>query len=172
MERVKIVLDADVILHFYKGERLSMLPSILPEYDFVLLDYVRDELHGEVRTQIDNQIHLLKNIILLEFDPSGDMMREYAQVFNALKRGKGESACMVYCRFTNNVIGSSNLRDIKEYCAQHKIVYITTIDFLFYAYQRNKMTKEECDEFIRVVTSKGSKLPNVDITTYLPNHII
>ena len=34
--RVRIVLDADVIIHFAKGERLSMLPQIFPEYDYVV----------------------------------------------------------------------------------------------------------------------------------------
>lgn len=29
-ERVKIVLDADVIIHFAKGGLLNVLPSILP----------------------------------------------------------------------------------------------------------------------------------------------
>lgn len=34
MEKVKIILDADVLIHFAKAGRLSMLPEILPEYDF------------------------------------------------------------------------------------------------------------------------------------------
>jgi hypothetical protein len=168
MEKVKIVLDADVIQHFYKGELLSMLPNILPEYDFVLLDYVRDELHGEIRTQIDNQILLLKNITLLEFDPSGEMMREYARVFNDLKRGKGESACMVYCRFTNNVIGSSNLSDIHDYCEEFRVTFLTTMDFIYYAYRRGMITAEECRTFVEQVKARGSKLPDVDIEHYVP----
>lgn len=170
MEKTKIVLDADVLIHFSRGDCLSTLPTVLSEYEHIVLDYVRDELRGDVRKQIDMMEATLKSIKVVEFKPEGEMLHEYLSLNDDM--GKGESACMAYCRFTHNVIGSSNLKDIKEYCAQHKIVYLTTIDFLFYAYQRNKMTKEECDEFIRVVTSKGSKLPNVDITTYLPNHII
>ncbi len=170
MEKTKIILDADVIIHFSKAECLSMLPTVLSEYEHIVLDYVRDELHGDVRTQIDMMEATLKSIKVVEFKPEGEMLHEYLLLTEDM--GKGESACMAYCRFTHNVIGSSNLRDIKDYCAQHKIVYLTTADFLFYAYHRNKMTKEQCDEFIKVVTSKGSKLPKVDITTYLPNHII
>ena len=168
MEKVKIVLDADVILHFCKGELLSILPSILPEYEFVLLDYVRDELHGEVRTQIDNQLYFLKNITLLEFDPSGEMMREYARVFSDLKRGKGESACMVYCRFTNNVIGSSNLSDIQDYCEEFHITFLTTMDFIYYAYHRGLITVEQCRSFVELVKARGSKLPDVNIEHYIP----
>lgn len=33
MEKVKIVLDADVLIHFCEAGRLSMLPEILPEKD-------------------------------------------------------------------------------------------------------------------------------------------
>lgn len=85
------------------------------------------------------------------------------------KFGKGESACMVYCRDNNDVLGSSNLKDIKDYCNLHKITYLTTLDFLYYAYIRKKITKKECDSIIHDILSKGSKLPDIDITLYTPN---
>ena len=37
---IEIVLDADVIIHFAKGEMLSILPSIFPDYKYVVLDIV------------------------------------------------------------------------------------------------------------------------------------
>ena len=40
VERVKIVLDADVIIHFSKGECLSILPEIFPEYKITYLTTV------------------------------------------------------------------------------------------------------------------------------------
>ena len=40
LERVKIVLDADVIIHFSKGGLLSLLPQIFPEYEYIVLDKV------------------------------------------------------------------------------------------------------------------------------------
>lgn len=43
--------------------------------------------------------------------------------------GKGESACMIYCRDNRDVLGSSNLKDIKEYCSKNNITYLTTLDF-------------------------------------------
>ncbi|MCQ2147173.1 MAG: hypothetical protein MJZ16_06615 [Bacteroidales bacterium] len=166
MEKVKIVLDADVIIHFSKANRLSILPSILPEYDHIVLSTVYNELIS-IQQQIDNQVIFLKNLSVEEFNPTGDMRREYAVLSSRF--GKGESACMAYCRFTNNVIGSSNLKDVKEYCTKQKITYLTTLDFLYYAYVRNIMSKEECDQFMQDVTSGGSKLPTVDIATYTPN---
>lgn len=44
-KKIKIVLDTDVIIHFAKGEMLSMLPSIFPEYQFVVLDIVKSEIN-------------------------------------------------------------------------------------------------------------------------------
>ena len=136
MKKIKIILDADVLIHFSKAGKLSLLPTILPEYDHTILSAVYEETLS-IRTQIDNQINFLKNMEVLPFNPTGQMRLEYASLRS--KYGKGESACMAFCRFTNNVIGSSNLRDIKEYCAAQQITYLTTLDFLYYAYIRGKM---------------------------------
>ena len=169
MEKVKIVLDADVLIHFCEAERLSMLPEILSEFEHVVLDVVYKEVFP-IQNQLDNQIRLLKNIKMETFNPSGEMLFEYAKLSKT--RGKGESACMSYCRFTNNVIGSSNIRDIKAYCKQNKITYLTTLDFLYYAFQRGKMTEDECKKFVEDVQANGSKLPNIDITKYIPENLI
>lgn len=169
MEKVKIVLDADVLIHFSKAGRLSFLPTILPEYDHVILSTVYEEI-VTIRQQLDMQINLLKNISLEHFAPTGQMRLEYAKLLS--RYGKGESSCMAYCRFTHNVIGSSNLRDIKLYCQEQNIVYLTTLDFLYYAYTRGKMTADECSVFIDEVVAKGSKLPKEDITRYVPSVLL
>lgn len=166
MEKVKIILDADVLIHFSKANLLSLLPNILPEYDHVILSVVYEETVS-IRQQIDNQINFMKNMVVLPFSPTGQMRLEYASLRS--KFGKGESACMAYCRFTYNVIGSSNIKDIKEYCIEQHITYLTTLDFLYYAYVRGKLTKTDCDDFISEVNRKGSKLPCIDITAYIPN---
>lgn len=38
-QQVQIVLDSDVIIHFIKGNCLSILPKILPQYKYVILSY-------------------------------------------------------------------------------------------------------------------------------------
>ena len=169
MEKVKIILDADVLLHFAKVGRLSMLPEILPEYEHVVLSTVYDEIRS-IQNQLDNQILFLKNISKETFNPTGEMLVEYAKLLQTF--GKGESACMAYCRYTHNVIGSSNLKDIKEYCERQQITYLTTLDFLYYAFVRGKMSAEECEQFVKEVVAKGSKLPTVDFERYLPNALI
>ena len=166
MERVKIVLDADVIIHFSKGGFLSLLPQIFPDYEYVVLDKVYNELNS-VATQLDNQIRFVKNITKIQFQPTGQMLREYAILKSQF--GNGESACMAYCRFTSNIIGSSNLRDIRNYCSEHKITYLTTIDFLYFAWYKGLLSAEDCHNFILEVRDKGSRLPDVaDITQHTP----
>lgn len=169
-KKTKIVLDAYVIIHFVKAERFSFLLDIFPEYKYIMLDVVYDEVtvHRPTKTQIDNTRQFFPDKLdTVRFDPKSDSRREYAILRATL--GKGESACMVYCRDNNDVLGSSNLRDIKEYCKRNQITYLTTLDFLYYAFIRGKMTKDDVDAFISQVVSKRSKLPIVDITTYVPN---
>lgn len=165
MARTKIVLDADVIIHFSKGEGLSMLPHIFGDYDFVVLDTVYNEIHDPLKSQLDNQVRILKNISLIKFAPTGEVLREYATLTKTL--GRGESACMVYCRYNHDVVGSSNLRDIKLYCQTHKITYLTTIDFLYHAIVKKLITVEEANLFVQQVKQKDSILPEVDFSTFV-----
>lgn len=159
MAKTKIVLDADVIIHFAKGDMLSMLPRIFGDYDFVVLDTVYNEIKEPLKSQLDNQVNILK------FAPTGEIMREYALLTKTL--GRGESACMVYCRYNHDVIGSSNLKDIKAYCQTHKITYLTTVDFLYHAIQKQLMSIEDATEFIKQVKQKDSRLPDVDFITFV-----
>lgn len=152
MVKIKIVLDADVIIHFSKGNMLSILPTIFTEYDFVLLDTVYKEIKEPVRHQLDNQKKLLKNISILPFNPKGEELKEYATLIQT--KGKGESASLVYCRFNSDVIGSSNIKDITDYCDKYKMVYLTTIDFLYYAIKKNLVTLAEVNQFIQEVKKK------------------
>ena len=167
--KIQIVLDADVVIHFAKGGYLNLLPSIFPDYEYVLLETVYEELKS-LRSQVDNQIMRLKNITLQPFAPRGEMLREYAMLRSRF--GKGESACMAYCLFTHNVIGSSNLRDIRTYCQEKQITYLTTMDFLWYAWRKHLMTTDEVKTFMNEVRSKGSKLPEVDIEKYVCENVL
>lgn len=165
--KTKIVLGADVIIHYIKAGQFSLLLDIFPEYQYLILDVVYNEVtkHRETKTQIDNTLQFFSSRISnIKFAPKGESIREYARLLQSL--GRGESACMVYCRDNHDVLGSSNLRDIKQYCSENGITYLTTLDFLYYAYIRKKITKEECDAFIEEVISKDSKLPKIDISQY------
>lgn len=167
--KTKIALDADVIIHFIKGGMLSLLIDIFPEYDYLILDVVYNEVtvSRKSKTLIDNILQVAKHrITKVKFDPKGESRLEYARLISTL--GRGESACMVFCRDNYDVLGSSNLRDIKEYCERNRITYLTTIDFLYYAYVRKKLSAGQCTKFIHDVNSAGSRLPVIDIVRYVP----
>jgi hypothetical protein len=170
-KKIKIVLDTDVIIHFAKGEMLSMLPSIFPEYQFVVLDIVKSEIKRPLLTQLERQISVLGNITEVAFGDTPEERREYFRLTSrAVGLGRGESACMVYCLYHHDVVGSSNLKDIKEYCKRNGIAYLTTCDFLWYAWKRGMMTEDEIRAFVERVTSAESILPeDFDVQHYSPN---
>lgn len=167
MRKTKILLDSDVVIHFMKGGCFSLLFDIFPDYQYLILDVVYQELmkHKETKVFVDNNLTFMPNRITKEtFAPQGEYRREYAMLQKNL--GKGESACMVYCLEHNDVLGSSNLRDIKEYCERKNITYLTTLDFLYYAYVKKLMTAQECKTFMEAVNNSGSKMPIIDIETH------
>jgi hypothetical protein len=90
---------------------------------------------------------------------------EYARLIKTF--GKGESACMAYCKFNKDILASSNLKDISIYCEENEITYLTTMDFLAEALNEKQLTEHECNDFIRNVKAVGSKLPVNTIAEYL-----
>ena len=156
MAKVKIVLDSDVIIHFIKAGCVSALFKILPSYEYIILSQVYDELKAH-QTQIENQIIFFHDLRIENYSPKGNAMVEFFRL--NLTMGKGESACMVYCKENNYILGSSNINDIHLYCNDNGITYLTTLDFLYYAYKNKVMTQEECNQFMSDVKNSGSKLP-------------
>lgn len=168
-KKTKILLDADVIHHFVKGGKIELLPKIFPEFQFVVLDIVKKELPFIILSTLEKQITYRGDITEEIFGSTPAERKEYFRLTATcgLHLGKGESACMVYCRYHNDVVGSSNTRDITDYCKEFGITYLTTNDFLFYAIQRKLLTKEEAVDFINKVRDLGSKPPVVDFDKYI-----
>lgn len=152
----RILLDCDVIIHFTKAGKQLMLPKIFPNR-FVILDKVKAELDKRKRSivALDNFIEWSK-IPVIAFPNDRDIIKEYS----ILKRdmGDGEAACMAVARHTKDYIASSNLKDIKKYCEDYGIVYLTTMDILLEAFDTNILNETECDAFIKEVKTKNSKL--------------
>lgn len=160
----KILLDADVIIHFIKGGHIGVLHTIFPN-KLYLLDLVFDEVFkGALRTQVEN-LFQYKMIFDLTFSNDMPILKEYARLKKTY--GSGESACMAYCKFHQDVLASSNLKDIKHYCEENGIQYLTTMDFLAEAYQRGILSEAESDLFIYNVKLQGSKLPCNTIKEFL-----
>ena len=64
-DKIQIVLDADVIIHFSQGGYLHLLPQVIPDCSFVVLSVVRNELRQNTKNELDNHIFYLKNISLI-----------------------------------------------------------------------------------------------------------
>ena len=162
-----ILLDSDVVRHFLNGNRIHQLSAIFPNR-FVMLDKVKNELckSKSLVTPVTNFLSMFK-IPVLTFPSKLDIIKEYAMLMKVKKLGEGESACMAVARFEKEYIASSNLKDIKAYCAEHGIFYYTTMDLLVEAMSKKIMTEAECDQFINDVKAKGSKLPCNTMAEYL-----
>lgn len=160
----KIILDADVIIHFCKGELLGKLPFIYPNKLYIPNIVYKEALSKRHATEVSNLLNFkLANELEIKAD-----MKVFIEYNRLVKSGlgKGESACMVYCKYNKDVIGSSNLKDIKKYCIDNDILYLTTMDFINTAFESKILTESECDEFIYNVTSKGSRLPFNSLKEY------
>jgi len=156
---MKILLDADVVIHFIKAGKQLSIASIFPKHKLVILDKVYDELkkYRPTETIVDNILQF--GIAEKEAFPNDfEILREYATLTKE-GRGEGESACMAVARLRSEIIASSNLKDIKDYCRNHSIIYLTTMDFLCQALENRIFTEEECDLFISTVKANRSRLP-------------
>lgn len=161
-----ILLDADVVIHFSKAGQISLLKQLYGKR-LVILDVVVKELmkSASFRTETENILRFgIASEICLPIN-NKDIFYEYARLKKQF--GDGESACMAYCRYSKDILASSNLRDIKHYCHEHRIMYLTTMDMLVEAHKLGLLTESACDEFIRSVKQQGSKLPVDTLHAYL-----
>ena len=156
-----ILLDADVLIHFSKGQTIALLKQIYPQYEKWVLPGVKGEiLHRKTINDLNFAINykVIKEIDLPAVDT--DVYREYARLKrDNPKIGEGEAQCLAFLRYNSHVLASSNLRDIRQYCETYEITYLTTLDLLSEAMRSNVLTEEECDKFIEDVLKQNSKLP-------------
>lgn len=154
----KILLDCDVIIHFVKGGQQLLLPKIFPG-QFVIIDKVLQELEKRKSglQELSNFLSWCK-IDILPMPKEVNVIKEYA--FLKKTKGDGEAACMAVAKYSKDYIASSNLSDIKKYCEDNEIVYLTTMDLLLEAYNNGLINEADCDLFIYEVKSKGSILIN------------
>ena len=169
-EDEKILFDSDVFRHFLYGNQLDLLPQIYHDR-IVFLDIVVTEIKKspQLVKQINNFIKT-HNIQVMRF-PTEDfvILREYSNLNKLF--GPGESACMALAKHREHFIASSNLRDIKKYCLDNNITFLTTMDILTEAYYMDKISKSDCDKFIQDVLSRGSKLPVKNIQDYIDKYL-
>lgn len=156
----KVLIDADVVSHFLTASQIQILPKIFP-LQFFILDIVYEELKlfKRKKKEIDNLIQF-KILNVLKFPENNrEIRKEYLYLKNKEFRGAGESACMAMARFNNDIIGSSNLKDIAEYCKKYKIKFLTTLDFIFYAVEYELLTRSDADDFINKLHEANHRIP-------------
>ena len=161
-----VLLDADDIIHFSKGDKLGLIPQIVEPHQLCILETVYEEIHNpQLRKEIDNLVRF-QLISDAEINDNDDIYLEAIKLMGKPEMDSGEAACLAYARFTDKIIASSNLSDITKYCGQHDITYLTTLDLLAIAKKRNLLSSKECNNFINIVRKKNSNIPLVEINHY------
>ncbi len=165
-----ILIDADVISHFVTAGEADYINKIFPQHPIFLLNKVYAELQRWPSQAMLERISLLlskKAIQIMEFPEDNEMiLKEYRWIKQMLFKGDGESACLAVARFSKNILASSNLRDIKNYCGMHKIDYLTTMDFLCQALKTGLFDENKCNNFLQTLRKAGKKLPVISIKDY------
>lgn len=155
-----ILVDADVVSHFIYAGEILVLPRIFP-HPIKVLDKVFAELSRfpNKKQEVENLVNfkLLEVIPFPEGNPA--IVKEYLYIKKDLFKGDGESACMAVVRHSKDILASSNLRDIKQYCDMHKILYLTTMDFLCHALSQGMFDMARCNAFIKRVLDNKNKMP-------------
>ncbi|WP_295715639.1 hypothetical protein [Mucilaginibacter sp.] len=163
-----ILIDADVVSHFiYAGEILS-LGGIFTN-PIHILDKVYAELarFPQRKQYVENLLNM-KIITVIDFpEDHTEIKKEYAHIKKLMLKGDGESACMAVARHSENILASSNLKDIASYCKMHRIDYLTTMDFLCRALQTGVFDLARCNAFIQAVLSNKNKLPVTKMQDYI-----
>jgi predicted nucleic acid-binding protein len=171
-KKVLILLDADVVIHLLKADKISLLNELYPGR-LRMLDVVLSELRNNrtINSVIDN-LFIFKQVEELTFPTTSNptLFREYLSTKNQIN-GDGERACLLYCKHHQHIIASSNTTDIVPFCKEHSLAYLTTLDILSVAVHKNKITRDEANSCIQKVIFKGeSYLPHHDINKYINNH--
>lgn len=169
--KVYILIDADVLIHLFKAEKISLL-SELYKGRIKMLDIVVNELRGNrtINANLDS-IFLFSGIEELQFPTTSNvtMFQEYLKLKNNIK-GKGERATLLYCKYNQHIIASSNTKDIVPFCKEHSMEYLTTLDILCIAESKGLITKRQANDYIKLIFDKGSFVICKTIEEYLVNH--
>lgn len=155
MARVKVILvDADVISHFIATGHIYELNEILFPHQLYIVDNVYKEAiyHPSDKSRKGKVDEWLQksNACRIDFPK---LNRNIMAEFFKLKRdnrllGDGERACMAMARFGQEVIASSNFRDVAPYCEVNGIEYVGVLDILQIAVNKGYWNISQCNQFI------------------------
>ena len=154
--KVLILLDADVVIHLFKADKISLL-NMLFLGRIRMLDIVLKELleNRTVREIVEN-LFIYRQVEEFKFPTTSNstLLNEYFALASTIN-GSGERACLVYCKHYRNIIASSNTTDIVPYCLANGIAYLTTLDFFMIAVKKRKMSAREANNLIQKITKNS-----------------
>ncbi|TAF73184.1 MAG: hypothetical protein EAZ53_13625 [Bacteroidetes bacterium] len=170
--KVFILLDADVVIHLYKGNKISLLNELyfgrLRMLDIVLTELLNNRT---IRDTVEN-LFRFKQVEEIKFPTTShaDLLKEYIALKNTII-GNGERASLLFCKYNNHVIASSNTKDILPFCNKNKIAFLTTLDILAVAVQKSKIQIIEANECIKqIIKNNESHLFCHDIEEFMSKH--
>jgi hypothetical protein len=146
-----ILLDCDVISHFIASNALNDLPQILAPHQCVVLDNVYSEVAARpMRLAFLNAIIAAGQIQRMAFPEDLEINMEFARIKSKSPLiGEGERACMAVARHSEDIVASSNFRDVAPYCNTYSILYLGTLDILSVAATKSIYSEQQCDNFIQ-----------------------
>ncbi len=153
-----------MISHFIANNCLADLPTILAPHQCMVVDYVYAEiarnpfrkaiLDGIIASGAIQQMHFPNDDLAIKLEFAQIKKRNYLI-------GDGERACMAIAKHRNDIVASSNFRDIAPYCKMHGIYYLGTLDILTIAANRDVFDEAKCDSFIQnAMTYNKARFPN------------
>lgn len=171
-DKVLILIDADVLIHLFKADKLSLLNELYPKR-LRMLDIVLNELRDNltIRSYLDGIFHFSGIVeIPLPTSSNPELLFEYLSLKKTI-RGDGERATLVYCKHNHHIIASSNTKDIVPYCSENNMAFLTTLDIFAIAEMRQLITKVEINKCISKITANNeSYLMCNTIEEYLAKH--
>ena len=156
------MVDADVISHFMATGYIDRLTEILQPHAVMIVENVYKEAsyhptEPDRKRKVDKWMERCK-VCKIAFPYTNENIRR--EFFRLKKRESdaGGTENGLVCRwrvFGQEVIASSNFRDVAPYCDENGIEYIGTLDVLTIAMNKGIFTSDECNRFMAEAKAKN-----------------
>lgn len=167
--------DTDLLSSFLWVNEESILIRVINKIILIPSDVYKELSKVNI---LKNKINLLiqngkVKVITIEVGSKEELL--FCEFCYSPKNGKryiglGESACISLAIVNHGIVGSNNLRDVKEYCNEYKLTLITTVDILLDAYKSKIITEEKGNFIWNRMLSFKRKLPYSSFSECLRKH--
>lgn len=174
MARAKVILvDADVVSHFIATGHIYELNDILSPNQLYIVDNVYKEatyhpFDKRRKDKVDEWLAKSKTCRIAFPRQNRNIVNEFFKLKHDNRLlGDGECACMAMARFGQEVIASSNFRDVASYCEANEIEYIGVLDILLIATKKGYWDADQCNKFIMdAIKVNNARFPVCKIEDY------